>query len=535
MPAIKNNLKLFFNGKKPNSSVNPDEVVAAGAAIQGYILSHETDPFSENVVLLDIIPLSLGVETIGGIMNVIIPRNSVIPIKRKRKYTTDSDYQSSVNIKVFEGERKMTKDNFLVGEFELKGIDEAPRGIAQIEITFSVDVNGIINVSGLDLKNTDNQKTISINSNKGRLSPEKIKELVREAKQSEITDKIEREKKQLYYEIEDLCSNVKTNIGNDEFKLKENDILKVMSDISKIYEWLEEKPYNNRDKKEYLNTLDRIKKKYGTLILKVSHDNNNIKAASDSSHKTESTTVYGNEEEDDGIYEEIENEELGLSNIVDDELRKETKRLREILVNLCYSIFDIISSDLLAIDKDHINELREYADDILLWTHVKERICITEYKQKIEEVNKICNDVVDKYNTLFEKNIINKEIKTKRNELEQLCYALMSSIVSNILALHETQIKKLKDKVDDTLEWLTDIDVNIKKAEVTNLIYEITEDEYKVKIDELNNLCDELYNSMVSIPNLDIIEQHNNANIDTILSNFTSNTSNGTSIADLCH
>lgn len=533
-PAIKNNLKLFFNGKEPNSSVNPDEVVAAGAAIQGYILSHESDPFSENVVLLDIIPLSLGVETIGGIMNTIIPRNSVIPIKRKRKYTTDSDYQSSVNIKVFEGERKMTKDNFLVGEFELKGIDEAPRGIAQIEITFSVDVNGIINVSGLDLKNTDNQKTISINSNKGRLSPEKIKELVKEAKQSEVMDKIEREKKQLYYEIEDLCSNIKTNISNEEFKLRDNDISKVISDISKIYEWLEEKSYNERDKREYLNTLDRIKKKYGTLILKVSHDNN-IKAATDNSHKMESTTVYGNEEDDDGIYEEIENEELGLSNIVDDELRKEIKRLRDILVNLCYSIFDIISSDLLAIDKEHINELREYVDDILLWTHVKEKISITEYKQKIEEVNRICNDVVDKHNTLFEKNIINKEIKTKRNELEQLCYALMSSIVSNILALHEIHVKKLKDKVDDTLEWLIDIDVNIKKAEVTNLIYEISEDEYKIKIDELNNLCDELYNSMVSIPNLDIIEQHN---IDNILLNFPLsgvNISNGTSIADLQH
>ncbi len=533
MPSIKSNLKLFFNGKEPNSSVNPDEVVAAGAAIQGYILSHESDPFSENVVLLDIIPLSLGVETIGGVMNVIIPRNSVIPIKRKRKYTTDSDYETSVNVKVFEGERKMTKDNFLVGEFELKGIEKAPRGIVQIEITFSVDVNGIINVSGLDLKNNDNQKTISINSNKGRLSPDKIKELVKEAKQSEVVDKIEREKKQLYYEIEDLCSNVKINVNNDEFKLKENDILKVMSDINEIFGWLDEKSYSDRNKKEYLNVLDRIKKKYGTLILKVTHENDDIKAAGNDSLKTESTTVYGNEEDDDGIYEEIENEELGLTNITNEELKKEIKRLREILVNLCYSIFDIISSDLLAINKDHINELREYIDDILLWTHVKERISVVEYKQKIDEVNKICNNIVDKYNTVFEKNIINKEIKTKRNELEQLCYALMSSIISNILALHETHIKKLKDKVTDTLEWLIDIDVNIKKADVANLIYKISEEEYKVKIDELNNLCDELYNSMMSIPNLDVIEQHNDTNIDTLLSTFTSSTSNGTSIADL--
>src|SRR4029079_18691823 len=146
---IKENLKLFFGGKEPNSSVNPDEVVAAGSAIQAYILSHESDPFSENIVLLDIIPLSLGVETIGGIMNVLIPRNSVIPIKRKRKYTTDSDYETFVKVKIYEGERKMTKDNFLVGEFELIGIEPAPRGIAEIEITFCVDVNGIISVTAL--------------------------------------------------------------------------------------------------------------------------------------------------------------------------------------------------------------------------------------------------------------------------------------------------------------------------------------------------------------------------------------------------
>lgn len=198
MPTVKNNLKLYFNGKEPNASINPDEVVAAGAAIQGYILSHESDPFSENVVLLDIIPLSLGVETIGGVMNVLIPRNSVIPIKKKRKYTTDSDYETSIDVKVFEGERKMTKDNFKVGEFELTGIESAPRGIAQIEITFAVDVNGIINVSGIDLKNNDNQKTISINSNKGRLSHEKIKELVEEAKHAEISDKIEKGKKAIF-------------------------------------------------------------------------------------------------------------------------------------------------------------------------------------------------------------------------------------------------------------------------------------------------------------------------------------------------
>jgi len=538
MPKIRNNLKLYFGGKEPNSSINPDEVVAAGAAIQGYILSHENDPFSENVVLLDIIPLSLGVETIGGVMNVLIPRNSVIPIKRKRKYTTDSDYETSVIVKVYEGERKMTKDNFFVGEFELTGIESAPRGIAQIEITFAVDVNGIINVSAIDLKNSDNHKTISINSNKGRLSPEKIKELVEEAKHSAVKDKIEREKKQFYYEIEDLCSNIKVNVNNNEFKLKENDKIMVIDDISQVFDWLTEKNYIERTKKEYLKVLDKIKKKYGTLMLKITHENDNVKGAVNDSVKIESTTVYGNEEDEENIYEEIENEELGLNNIVDEETKKEIKRLRETLVTLCYSIFDIISSDSLKIEKDHIVELREYVDDILLWTHVKEKISISEYKQKIDEVNKVCNDIVDKYNNemIFEENAITKEIKTKRNELEQLCYALMSSILSNILALHEKHIKQLKDKVSDTLEWLIDMDVKVKKAEIDGIPFDINESEYQKKLDELNSLCNELYNSMlnINISSNPTIIPSNDMNVDEILSKFSSaGTSYGTSIADL--
>lgn len=150
IPQIRENLKLFF-GKDPNISLNPDEVVAAGAAIQAYILNNNTDPFSENITLLDVIPLSLGLEVIGGVMNVIIPRNSTIPISKTRKYTNDSDNETYICVKIFEGERKMTRDNYLVGSFELTGITPAPRGINQFEITFSVDVNGIINVTALDL------------------------------------------------------------------------------------------------------------------------------------------------------------------------------------------------------------------------------------------------------------------------------------------------------------------------------------------------------------------------------------------------
>ena len=500
MPVIRNNLKLFFGGKEPNSSINPDEVVAAGASIQAYIMSHEEDPFSENIVLLDIIPLSLGVETIGGIMNVVIPRNSVIPIKKKKKYTTDSDFETKVNIKVYEGERKMTKDNFFVGEFVLSGIESAPRGISQIEITFSIDINGIINITALDLKNNDNIKSISINSNKGRLTPEKIKELIEEAKYSETKDKLEKHKKQFFYEIEDLCSNIKINVNNDSFKLKDNDKEIVLNDVNKIFDWLKEKNYSDRNRKELIDILNKIKKKYGTLILKVTKENDNVKDSTNEFSKLGATTIYGNEEDEQNLYEELENEELGLTDINNEEIKKEIRRLRETLINLCYSIFDILSSNFIKIEKNHTIELKEYIDDILLWTHVKEKISLLEYHQKIEEVNNICNDIVEKYNS---KQIFCGELHTyidiKRNELEHLCYALMSSILSNIICSNDDNITMLKNKINENLDWLINIDVNYKKAELNKSVYLIEEICYQEKINELNDLCTNIYNSMLNI------------------------------------
>ncbi|ARF09467.1 Hsp70 protein [Indivirus ILV1] len=539
IPAIRENLKLFFGGKEPNSSVNPDEVVAAGSAIQAYILSHETDPFSENIVLLDIIPLSLGVETIGGVMNVLIPRNSVIPIKRKRKYTTDSDNETSVCVKVYEGERSLTKDNFLVGEFELTGIEEAPRGVAQIEITFSVDVNGIISVTAIDLKNTDNKKTININSNKGRLTPEEIRNLVQEAKNFEIKDKVEKEKKQLYYEIEDLCSNVKTNIRDENFKLKETDKDMINDDIAKIKEWLQEKNFSDRNKKEYQKIIKKIKNKYGTLIIRATGENDGVKELT-SDISSQATSVFGNDDEGESentkIYEEIENEELGIGkNEVDEETKKEIKRLRETLVTLCYTIFDIISCKTLIINKDYILELKEYIDDILLWVHVKEKISLSEYKQKIDEVNKLCNDIVEKYDgqEIFDES--EKKIHYKRSELENLCYTILGSILSNILALHEDNIKKLKEKVENVLNWLIEIDIGKRKAELNDKEYIISEEDFQIRINDINNLCNELYNSMLNVH----IQNHSptiseKESVSLLNEVMNSNTNNGgTSIFEL--
>jgi molecular chaperone DnaK (HSP70) len=521
MPLIQDNIRTFFRGKSPDCSVNPDEVVAVGAGIQATILSSKTNPFSESVVLLDVIPLSLGVETIGGVMNVLIPRNSTIPIKRKKKYTTDDDYQDEVTIKIFEGERKMTKDNFFVGQFDLTGIEKAPRGVAEIEITFEVDINGIINVLAIDSKNTDNKKKITVSGNKGRLTKEKIAELIKESEEMEIKDRLEREKKHYYYEIDDLCSNVLVNIQNDEFKLKKHNIEHIQNDIKKTIEWLKRDPYYAKDKKDYIKIIKVLKKKYGTLILKITHNSNNVKGQN-TKGSVGMTSVFDNEDDDDEndkIYEKIENDDMGLYNEPEEE-KEQLKTMRTYLIDLCNSTFDIITASNISITTGEKHILKDLVDDILLWVHVKDKITRGDYQEKIDLIDKNCNEIFDKYND----NLFSSNDKNSREELEQLCYAIASSINNNILNMQQEEEQVLKTMVEDTLDWLIDVEVQQKKALIEGTEYNVDDKVYNDKINIINEYCNNIYNSMVNTnvePTIDIDESNEDDNM------------SGTSLAEL--
>lgn len=251
IPKVQQLLTEYFNGKPLNKTINPDEAVAYGAAIQAAILSEgegQTSAKLESVVLIDVTPLSLGLETAGGQMTVIVPRNSTIPLQKTQMFTTFQDKQETVLIKVYEGERGQTQHNNLLGTFRLGGIPSAPRGKPQIEVTFDLDANGILNVTAED-KTTGNRSNVTIKNDKGRLSDKDIRRMIDEADRFKDDDERVRQSAQKRNALESYCLNVKNTVEDQGIaqKFDPSDLEQMKTALREVSDWLEENEHAEAD------------------------------------------------------------------------------------------------------------------------------------------------------------------------------------------------------------------------------------------------------------------------------------------------
>jgi len=295
MPAVVKKVKEIF-GKEPNKGVNPDEVVAIGAAIQGGVLGGEV----KDITLLDVTPLSLGLETLGGVMTKLIERNTTIPVEKKQIFTTAADNQPAVEIHVLQGEREMAEDNKTLGRFILDGIPPAPRGVPQIEVTFAIDANGILNVSAKDLATNKEQK-ITITASTG-LKEDEIQKMVEEAAKHAEEDKKKKERAEKRNNADSLCFSIERLLKDSGDKIEDSDKKDLEEGVKEIKEIIEKEDF---DEEELEKKVEKLTERMQEVSKKMYE-----KASKESSEKKEESKEDDDEKKSDKKEDEVKEGEV---------------------------------------------------------------------------------------------------------------------------------------------------------------------------------------------------------------------------------
>ena len=282
IPKVQQLLQDYFHGKELNRSINPDEAVAYGAAVQAAILYGVNDPELNKIVLIDVAALSLGVETAGGIMTTIVPRNTNLPTKKQETFTTYEDNQTSVTIKIFEGERPLTRDNHLLGKFDLTGIPPAPRGIPKIDVSFDLNTDGILNVTAIE-KNIGKEKSLTINNQRGRLSKEEIEKLIKESESFKEKDEILKKKFEAKNKLENFIYGIRSSIRDENLKSRfnEEERKKIESILNESLSWIESHEPISSSIEEYEKKHKLLEEELNPFLMKLYNKSSNESKSND--------------------------------------------------------------------------------------------------------------------------------------------------------------------------------------------------------------------------------------------------------------
>jgi heat shock protein 1/8 len=479
IPIIRYNVERYFN-KDVNCSIDPDTVVSIGAAIQGYMLLNNSS-IEDKLLLIDRTSLSIGLETSGGIMDILIPRGTIIPVKKYKKYTTDTDNVDSIDIKIYEGERKLTKDNFLIGDFTLTGIEKEKRGIPEIQITFEIDADSIVKIKAEDLKNPLNKKIIQVSGNKQNLTSEQLETIIENAKKMDQLDRIDKMKKESYLSLIDSSNRILENLSSNEIKIdvtiKEN----ISFNVTEILEWLKTQDYLQIDTDKYKELLHDYKINYSIYLIQNIAPIINLDSAND-------TDTNGIEIYDDDINNKKYSEQIKYIRSVIDEYDTMNKQLK------IYSFMDVSNIDIKNILIPKLNmlfqQISEYSNDILIKFFIDNQLNDDIVNQSITKLNELDIEFKSHYDKLdSEFNIINKLIdKIKEKELYYL------NLLDNTV---NTDNSDNSDNSNHTLTELIINDINNKLEnilEYDSIIYKINNGyipfEYS-KIIEIINILDQ--------------------------------------------